>query len=186
MRSAKNFTLVALLLFAGGLFAPGALEVDSGAVASRIALPGKPGAWQFGPRVSISQEFFPFGIKGFIIPTVLVSARFQSLSSSRPAADGSLYRAWQALGLGAFLGGRHQLGSLELSLQAGGFLNVSKYTGTGLVGAHSSLAGAIGARWNFSERMSLGLSLPLEYAWKAGSGAFSFGVSAGLEIRGKR
>ncbi|TXT43357.1 MAG: hypothetical protein FD137_1863 [Spirochaetes bacterium] len=185
MKAGKNFALAALLLFAIGILAAGTVEVDLGAVSSRIGLSGSSESWQFGPRVSISQEFSPFGTKGLIIPSALVSVRFQSLAASRPGIDGSLYRAWQALGLGAFLGARHRLDPIEVSLHGGGFLNLSKYTGTGLLGAHPSLAGTLGATWAFSDRVTFKLSLPLEYAWKAGAGALSLGVSAGLQIRGK-
>lgn len=183
MKAPPIALLISAMLLAAGFPGPEALDFDAGVAGSRIALPGMAGAWQIGPRVSFSQDFYPFGSSGALVPTLGVSGRYHGFGASRPAEDGSLYRAWQALGLGAFLGARYSRDSLSFSFDLGAYANVSKFSGTGLLGAHPSLAASLGAKLALSDRLGFGISLPFEYAWKGGAGIATAGFSIAGEIR---
>jgi len=114
---------------------------------------------------------------------------FFGFGTSLPQFDGNLYRAWQGVGLSLLGGIRSKAFSLPFGLRAsasvdtGAGLRTTKYSGTGLVGANPAILGQAGLDIFVSKKVSLGIALPLEYAWKSGGRAFMFGIGGSVRYR---
>ncbi len=111
------------------------------------------------------------------------------LGASAPQTDGNLYRAWRGNGLGLLLGlasPSFKMPLLELparvSVEAGGGLRLTKYSGTGLVSAHPALLGRMTLDMEIRDPLALGLFVPFEWAWKSGGRAIVVGVGLSLRL----
>ena len=119
----------------------------------------------------------------------LLQADFFSFGSSLPQNDGNLYRAWQGIGLSLLGGIRSKAFNLPFGLRAsarfdaGAGLRTTKYSGTGLVGANSAILVQVGLDVIVVKHVTLGIALPLEYAWKSGGRAFMFGIGGAVRYR---
>lgn len=109
------------------------------------------------------------------------------LETSFPQADGNLYRAWQGIGLTGLFGVRSSafmipvIGRLASArLEAGAGLWATKYSGTGLVSANTSIVSQLGLDIIILEHFTFGINLPIELAWKSGGTAFMFGIGAAI------
>ncbi|MFA5851995.1 MAG: hypothetical protein WC820_04810 [Spirochaetales bacterium] len=120
--------------------------------------------------------------------------RFQTdlfaLGQSPIQSDGNLYRAWQGMGLSLFGGIRSASFRLPFvgipasaTIEGGGALRATKYAGTGLVSANPAIVCQAGLDIKISSKVALGISLPLEFAWKSGGTAFMFGIGAAIQYR---
>ena len=177
-------------------------EVQAGPLFSLTSLPGMAAAIQSGWDAKFSlllasrDVFAPMGLAsgGGIFGVPAFSGRLEAdlfaLGQSPIQADGSLYRAWQGLGLSLLGGIRSAAFRLPLAgvpasarLEAGGGLRATKYTGTGLVSANPAIVGQAGLDIQVSCKVALGISIPLEFAWKSGGTAFMFGIGAVLRYR---
>lgn len=106
-----------------------------------------------------------------------------SFDQSMPFSDGNLYRAWWGFGAG-LLGGIRTAPFMtpigrkaSLKLEAGAGLRATKYTGTGLVSANPALLAQTTLELPLPKGRVLGLSIPVEFAWKSGGTVFIFGIS---------
>jgi len=68
-------------------------------------------------------------------------------------------------------------------LEAGGGLRATKYYRYWLVSANPAIVGQAGLDIHVSSKVALGISLPLEFAWKSGGTALMFGVGAAIQYR---
>ena len=179
-----------------------ALEAQVGAFYSMTALPDLIPAIQSGWDLRLSMvaettDIFaaPSGTEpAGLAPSPVFSARLRAdvfgLGPSAPQNDGNLYRAWQGLGLSLLAGIRFPAFILPVanlsasaSIEAGGSLRATKYTGTGLVSANPAMVAQAGLDFLVSRHISFGLRMPLEFAWKSGGTASMFGIGAAFRYR---
>lgn len=168
-----------------------AFDAHAGAFYSLTSLPDLLPAIQrgWGVKLSVVAETGDGFATG-----LAVSGRLQAdvfgLGASAPQADGNLYRAWQGLGLSLLAGIRSPAFSLPVAnipasatLEAGGGLRATKYTGTGLVSANPAIVGQAGLDVPITEHLAVGIRVPLEFAWKSGGTAWMFGLGAAIRYR---
>ena len=130
----------------------------------------------------------------FSVPFRL-EAGYLSVSHSRIAPSGELYRAWEGRRF-AFLSGYvfapfnlRKIGVLELSALGGGAITAADYTGTALAYAYPSVVLEpraeldLGAARAAAGAMGPWLAFPLELMFRAGTHSFSAGLSLGWSCR---
>jgi len=172
-----------------------ALGIQGGAFFSRTdiygLLPAVQPGWDLKFSLAMdSHDVFSTTTNGGLAFTGRFQVDFFSLESSLPQTDGNLYRAWRGMGPSLLAGLRSPVFHLPLadipvsgSIEAGGGLRTTKYSGTGLVSANPALVSIISLNFSISEQISLGLAFPFEYAWKSGGSAIMFGGGATLRYR---
>ena len=178
-----------------------ALGVQGGAFFSRTSLSGLSSATQPGWDMKIagiieSSDVFATNADAAGTSGALVAAfsgrlqtDFFGFGTSLPQNDGNLYRAWQGVGLSLLGGLRTKAFALPFGLrasarvEAGAGLRATKYSGTGLVGANAAILGQAGMDILVLKNITLGIALPLEYAWKSGGRAFMFGLGGAVRYR---
>lgn len=125
-----------------------------------------------------------------VLPSLFFSAgihlQFLDMGASNWLADGSRYRAWNALGMGpeagmgmelpGILQGRRQTVFLAIAPIA----NFSKYTDTTLYNAYWS--GFLRLSWEaeFANHWAVGISLPVEIAGRSDGTSVIAGIGVGL------
>lgn len=204
-KTARLTSIVMFLSLAttwGGFAAPTvALGAQGGAFFSHTSLSGLNPAIQAGWDLKIAGIIESNDVFSVNQATTNISDRFIAAFSGRlqadffgfgtslPQADGNLYRAWQGVGLSILGGLRTKVFALPFGLgasariEAGAGLRTTKYTGTGLVGANPAIVGQAGLDIIVSRDITLGIALPLEYAWKSGGRAFMFGLGGAVRYQ---
>ncbi len=201
-RSASFFLLFAFAAASLSIASPIlVLNAQGGAFFSRTSLSGLDPAVQTGWDTKIagvieSRDVFASDGDGRKADENLIAAfsgrlqaDFFGFGTSLPQNNGNLYRAWQGVGLSLLAGLRSRSFDLPFglkgsaSLESGGGLRATKYSGTGLVGANPAILGQASLDISVSKNLTLGIALPLEYAWKSGGQAFMFGLGGAVRYR---